>query len=140
MIVGASNFPAQPAAWDSDVHGTFPTAPNTGSHIYFNDGIRNCASPRFVKIPIIAELDWASGPANLPPGNSDPVKIIGFYDAIITDPNETSDFKNPSDVLKTANVQVVWFGPDAHCVGPTGSTLPYTTGSIKTWRLVDQAA
>jgi hypothetical protein len=34
----------------------------------------------------------------------------------------------------------MWFGPNARCVGPNGSTTKFTTGDIKTWRLVNPDA
>jgi hypothetical protein len=34
----------------------------------------------------------------------------------------------------------MWYGPDARCVGPNGSTTAYSPGGIKTYRLVDANA
>jgi hypothetical protein len=112
--------------------------------IWYDDVIQNCASPRLARIPIIAQLDWSPGAAlDLPPGNQDPVKVVGFYSIIIDDPDgdpsASSDLTN-SDALKTVSAVVVWYGPNARCVGPSGSTTPFTTGSFKTYRLVDANA
>ena len=112
--------------------------------LWYDDAITNCSSPRLARIPIIAQLDWSPGtPINLPNGNSDPVKVVGFYNIIIDnpdgDPSASSDLSN-ADALKTVSAVVVWYGPNARCVGPNGSTTPFTTGSIKTYRLVDPGA
>lgn len=144
MITGATNFPMQPPAWDSDVHGPWAGTPNGGSMVWYDDVIRKCDSPRLARVPIIAQLPWAPGQAvNLPPGNSDQVKVIGFYSLVIDDPNgdpsPSSDLTN-SDSLKTANSITVWYGPNARCIGPNGSTTAYSPGAIKTYRLVDANA
>ncbi|MEX2623739.1 MAG: Tad domain-containing protein [Acidimicrobiia bacterium] len=144
IITGTSSFPEQPAAWDSDVHGPFPGTPNGASMLWYNAAIANCDSPRLARIPIIAQLDWAPGSLiNLPNGNSDPVKVVGFYSIIIDnpdgDPSATADLTN-SDSLKTASSYVVWYGPLARCVGPSGSTATFGNGDIKTYRLVNANA
>jgi Flp pilus assembly protein TadG len=143
-VTGTSNFPQQPAAWDGDVHGAFPGTPNGASMLWYDDAIANCDSPRLARIPIIAQLDWAPGSViNLPNGNSDPVKVIGFYSIIIDDPDgdpSASSDLTTSDSLKTASSFMVWYGPNARCVGPSGSTTPFGNGDIKTYRLVDANA
>lgn len=144
IVTGTSNFLSQPSAWDADVHGSFPGTPNGASMLWYDGGIRNCNSPRLARLPIIAQLSWAPGQAvNLPTGNSSPIKIIGFYSIIIDDPDgdpSPSDDLANSDALKTASAVVVWYGPNAHCVGPNGSTTEYAPGEIKTYRLVDPNA
>lgn len=140
IVTGSSNFPMQPPGWDTDVHGPFAATPNGATMIWYDDVIQNCASPRLARIPIIAQLGWSPGAAlDLPPGNQDPVKVIGFYSIIIGDPSAASDLSN-SDSLNTLSAVVVWYGPNARCVGPSGSTTPFTTGSFKSYRLVDANA
>lgn len=77
-------------------------------------------------------------PLNLPGGNSDPVKVVGFYLIALVDPNEPSDFLNPSDSLKNLGGEVLWLGNDASCSGTGGQVKPYEPGDIKVIRLVDQ--
>jgi Flp pilus assembly protein TadG len=145
IVMGTGSFPdGQPPAWDPDVHGPFPGTPNGGSMLWYNGPIENCSSPRLARIPIIAQLDWTPGSAiNLPNGNSDPVKVVGFYSIIIDnpdgDPSASADLTN-SDSLKTASSVVVWYGPLARCVGPSDSTTPFGNGDVKTYRLVDAGA
>jgi Flp pilus assembly protein TadG len=144
IVTGSTNFPMQPPAWDADVHGPWAGTPNGASMIWYDDVITKCDSPRLARVPIIAQLSWAPGQAvNLPNGNSDPVKVIGFYSIVIDnpdgDPDASSDLSN-SDSLKTADSVTVWYGPNARCVGPDGSTTAYSPGDIKTYRLVDPNA
>lgn len=128
----------QPPGWDSDVHGLWPPAA-LDSNYYYNETIAKCDSPRLGRIPIIAQVDWGPGlPLNLPGGNSDPVKVVGFYLVALVDPNESSDFLNPSDSLKNLGGEVLWLGPDASCSGTGGQVKPYQAGDVKVLRLVDQ--
>lgn len=129
----------QPPGWDIDVHGPWPPAA-LDSNFYYNETVAKCDSPRLGRIPIIAQVDWGPGlPLNLPGGNSDPVKVVGFYLVALTDPNESSDFLNPSDSLKNLSGEVLWLGPDANCTGTGGQVKPYAPGDIKVMRLVDQS-
>ena len=133
---------AQPPGWDPDIHGTWPPpAADLDRNFYFNGTIAKCDSPRLGRIPIIAQVDWGPGqPLNLPGGNSDPVKVVGFYLVILTDPNESGDFKNPSDTLKNLSGDILWLGPTASCSGTGGQVKPYEAGDIKVIRLVDQSS
>ena len=128
----------QPPGWDTDLHGVWPPA-DLDRNYYYNGTVAKCESPRLGRIPIIAQVDWGPGvPLNLPGGNSDPVKVVGFYLVILEDPNESSDFLNPSDSLKNLSGKVTWLGPDASCSGTGGKVKPYQPGDVKVLRLVDQ--
>jgi hypothetical protein len=130
----------QPPGWDTDVHGPWPPVA-LDSNYYYNGTIAKCDSPRLGRIPIIAQTDWGPGlPLNLPGGNSDPVKVVGFYLVALTDPNEPTDFLNPSDALKNLGGELLWLGPDASCSGTGGKVKPYEAGDIKVIRLVDPTA
>lgn len=116
-ILGAGKVPldsvAKPSGWIDEVHGTFPPA-----NAWYVDGmVGKCTSPRLVKVPIIAQVGWTPGDTIvLPNGNSDPVQIIGFFDAVIVDPNDNTDLKNgASDNLTTASAEIWWPGPNAKC-------------------------
>jgi Flp pilus assembly protein TadG len=130
----------RPPGWDDDVHGAWPPVA-LDSNYYYNGTIAKCDSPRLGRIPIIAQADWGPGlPLNLPGGNSDPVKVVGFYLVALTDPNEPTDFLNPSDSLKNLSGELLWLGPDASCSGTGGRVKPYEPGDVKVMRLVDQNA
>ncbi len=127
---------AKPAGWIDEVHGTFPPA----NAWYVNGIIGKCTSPRLVKIPIIAQVGWNPGnPIVLPNGNSDPVQVIGFFDAVIVDPNENADLKNgASDNLKTASAEIWWPGPDAQCtIGSKVMPWSEVTDGYSIVKLVD---
>ncbi len=131
-------------AWDPQVHGDMTAVmggPDAAKHLYFDGVIHKCQSPRFARIPIIAQTTWLPGdPVALPGGNSDPVKVVGFYLVILTDPNEPTDFQNPSDALKTTSAVAVWLGGNASCTGTGGQVKPYEQGDAKVFRLVDENA
>ena len=136
----------QPPAFDPQVHAdvtlgqTWADIDKT-NHVYFNETVAKCESPRLGRIPIIAQVGWSPGDTvNLPNGNSDPVEIIGFYLVLLDDPNGPSDFANPSDSLKTLSAKVLWLGPNASCSGTGGTVKPYENGDSKVIRLVDQNA
>jgi hypothetical protein len=130
---------SQPPGWDPQIHGSWPPV-DLDSNYYYNETVAKCDSPRLGRIPIIAQVDWGPGqPLNLPGGNSDPVKVVGFYLVALTDPNESSDFLNPSDSLKNLAGEILWLGPDASCSGTGGQVKPYQAGDIKVLRLVDQS-
>jgi hypothetical protein len=137
-----------PTKFDPEVHADASAVPaedwddvEKTHHIYYNHTIGKCNSPRFARIPIIAQIDWYPGEVvNLPGGNSDPVKVVGFYNVLLEHPIEPADFKNPSDSLKTLSAKAVWFGDDANCIGTGGTVKPYEAGDIKVIRLVDQSA
>jgi hypothetical protein len=130
----------QPTGWDPEVHGPWEPL-DLVRHYYYNGTIAKCDSPRLGRIPIIAQVDWGPGdPLNLPGGNSDPVKVVGFYLIVLEDPNEPTDFLNPSDSLKNLSGKVLWLGPDASCSGTGGQIKPYEPGDAKVLRLVDQSA
>jgi hypothetical protein len=58
----------------------------------------------------------------------------------LEDPNQPSDFDNPSDSLKNLSGKVIWLGSDASCSGTGGKVKPYQSGDVKVLRLVDQNA
>ncbi|MDR9450858.1 MAG: pilus assembly protein [Acidimicrobiia bacterium] len=135
---------SQPPAFDPQVHAalgqTWADIDKT-NHVYFNETVAKCDSPRLGRIPIIAQVGWSPGdPVNLPSGNSDPVEIVGFYLVLLDDPNQPDDFENPSDSLKTLTARVLWLGPNASCSGTGGQVKPYENGDVKVIRLVDQNA
>jgi Flp pilus assembly protein TadG len=130
----------QPPGWDGEVHGSWLGIDPDRTY-YYNGTVAKCDSPRLGRIPIIAQVDWGPGqPLNLPGGNSDPVKAVGFYLVVLEDPNEPSDFLNPSDSLKNLSGKILWLGPDASCSGTGGKIKPYQPGDVKVLRLVDQNA
>jgi hypothetical protein len=65
--------------------------------------------------------------------------VVGIYNGILVNPNDPSDFIGSGN-LKEADSVIMWYGPDARCVGPNGSVTQFTNGSIKTYRLVDAGA
>jgi hypothetical protein len=65
--------------------------------------------------------------------------LVGLYTGILNNPNGPEDFIGSGN-LKEADATIMWFGPNARCVGPNGSTTPYSPGAIKTYRLVDANA
>ena len=67
------------------------------------------------------------------------MRVIGMYTAILVNPDDANDFFGNGN-LKNADSTIIWFGPNARCVGPDGSTTAFSTGSIKTYRLVDENA
>jgi hypothetical protein len=130
----------QPSWWDTSLYGPW-TAADTAAHHYWNDVIAKCDSPRFGAIPIVSsDMNWDLGDPNpgWPNGTKD-MKIIGIYNVIITDPNDTGDFHGNGN-LKQASSILMWYGPDARCVGPSSSNTPFAPGSPKTYRLVDATA
>ena len=135
-----SSFGSQPSFWNTSLHGPWDAA-NTSAHYYYDGIIAKCDSPRLATMPIISEdLNWDLGnPPPTWPNGKKAVKIVGRYSLIITDPNDTGDFHGNGN-LKTASSIIVWYGPNARCVGPDGSTGTFTLGDIKTFRLVDANA
>lgn len=136
----SSALPASaPPTWDTDVHTAFnATTWSNATNVYWDAPIAKCTSPRFVKVPIIAQLDWIPGDdVDPPPGNKDPVKIIGFYDAIIVDPNDAGDFNN-SVTVKTASTAIIWPGPNATCTDLGGA--PFVAGGQSSTRSVKLVA
>jgi Putative Flp pilus-assembly TadE/G-like len=139
-------LPARPAAWEDWIHGPWGTA-DVSNHKWWNDVIAKCDSPRLISFPIVSEeMDWsdtryqAGDPyPQWPNGGSKDMRVIGIYTAILVNPNDANDFFGNGN-LKNADSTIIWFGPNARCVGPDGSTTPFTTGSIKTYRLVDANA
>jgi hypothetical protein len=146
-ILGGSPAPltTQPAGWQAWIHGEWGTA-DVSNHFYWNDVIAKCDSPRLISFPIVSsDLFWsptkyADGEPfpDWPPGNKQ-MKVVGMYNGILLKPNSAGDFIGGGN-LKEASSVIVWFGPDARCVGPSGSTTPFSSGDIKTWRLVDATA
>lgn len=74
-----------------------------------------------------------------PNGGNKNMRVLGMYPGILVNPNDAGDFQG-SGQLKRADSAIMWFGSDARCVGPNGSTTAFTAGSIKTYRLVNANA
>jgi hypothetical protein len=141
-----NSLASPPAKFDADVHADAMVPQgwldiDKTNHMYYDSTIGKCNSPRFARIPIIAQVTWGPGVVvNLPGGNSDPVKVVGFYTVVLEHPIVTGDFKNPSDSLKTVSARAVWFGDNANCIGTGGEVKPYEPGDAKVLRLVDESA
>lgn len=140
-----SSLTSQPAGWEAWIHGEWGTA-DVSNHYYWNDIVAKCDSPRLVSYPIISsDLSWSETKYNngepYPdwPNGHKQLLVIGMYNGILIDPNDAGDFIGMGN-LKKASTVIIWFGPDARCVGPNGATTPYSVGDIKTWRLVDESA
>jgi len=142
-----SSLSSRPAGWEDWIHGDWDDVANRTNHYYWDDVIAKCDSPRLVSFPIVsADLDWSQEKYDdgeefpeWPNGTSDPMRVLALHNAILVDPNSADDFQG-SGQLKTASTAIMWFGPNARCVGPNGSTTKFTTGDIKTWRLVNPDA
>jgi hypothetical protein len=131
---------SQPAWWEPSLFGPW-TAANTDAHYYWDDVIAKCDSPRLASMPIISEdLGWDIGdpPPTWPNGKKD-VKIVGRYNIIITNPNQASDWHGNGNLKEAASI-IMWFGPNARCVGPSSSNTPFAPGSPKTYRLVNPSS
>lgn len=112
-----SRFTSRPAWWDTSLYGGYDTA-NTTNHFYWDQPIAHCDSPRLVAIPIVtADLAWKLGnaPSGWPSGRKD-MKVVGMLDVIIQQPFSDADFTGSGN-LKRATAAVIWFGPEATCVG-----------------------
>jgi Flp pilus assembly protein TadG len=131
---------SQPSWWDTSLYGPWSVA-GTAAHYYWDAVIAKCDSPRFGAIPIVSQnMNWNLGDSNpgWPNGKKD-MKIVGMYNVIITDPNDPGDFHGNGN-LKQASSILMWYGPNARCVGPSSSNTPFAPGSPKTYRLVDATA
>lgn len=147
QVLGSAAAPltTQPAGWEPWIHGEWGTA-DVSNHFYWNEVIAKCDSPRLVSFPIVSsDLSWSEAKYNngdpypdWPPGN-DQMLVVGTYNGILIKPNSSGDFLGNGN-LKEASSAIIWFGPDARCVGPDGSTTPYAPGDIKSWRLVEAGA
>lgn len=148
-VLGGSPSPlsSRPAGWEDWIHGDWNDPATHANHYYWNDVIAKCDSPRLVSFPIVsADLDWSQAKYDAgepfpewPSGTSQPMRVLALHNAILADPNSADDFQG-SGQLKKASTYIMWFGPNARCVGPNGSTTAFTTGDIKTWRLVNPGA
>jgi hypothetical protein len=152
QVLGGSPTPlasafggAAPAGWQEWIHGVWGVA-DVSNHFYWNDVIAKCDSPRLVAFPIVAsDLSWspamyaAGNPYPIWPNGNKDMLVVGIYNGILVNPNDSSDFIGSGN-LKEADSSIMWYGPDARCVGPNGSTTPFATGAIKTYRLVDANA
>jgi hypothetical protein len=135
-----------PPGWQEWIHGVWGTA-DISNHRYWDDVIAKCDSPRLISFPIVSsDLTWSAGSyvsgtpfPTWPNGMSDPMLVVGLYTGILNNPNGPEDFIGSGN-LKEADATIMWFGPNARCVGPNGSTTPYSPGAIKTYRLVDANA
>ena len=152
QILGASATPlasafggSQPPNWQEWIHGIWGLA-DVSNHFYYDGVIAKCDSPRLISFPIVAsDLTWSASSyvtgmlfPSWPNGNK-PMLVVGIYTGILVNPNGPEDFIGSGN-LKEADSTIMWFGPNARCVGPDGSTTAYTPGSIKTFRLVDANA
>ena len=135
-----------PSGWEDWIHGPWGTV-DVSNHYFWNGPISKCDSPRLITFPIVSsEMDWsetrylAGDPfPSWPNGGNKNMRVLGIYTGILVNPNDANDFQG-SGQLKRADSSIMWFGSDARCVGPNGSTTPFTTGSLKTYRLVDANA
>lgn len=124
------------AAWNGeDVDGHDPEihGPLHDGMLYIDGPIAHCDSPRLVQVPILAQMGWMPGMDQeivVPDGNSEQVQVIGFYNAVIVDPNGSDDFGTggPDNVLNTSAV-IWWPGPNAECE-VDGEWLPWSDASI----------
>ncbi len=152
QVLGGSPTPlmsafggAAPPGWEEWIHGVWGTA-DVSNHFYWNDVIAKCDSPRLVAFPIVSsDLSWTQAKyesgapyPTWPNGNKD-MLVVGIYNGVLVNPNDPSDFIGSGN-LKEADSSIIWYGPDARCVGPNGSTTPFASGGIKTFRLVDANA
>jgi hypothetical protein len=136
---------AAPPGWEEWIHGVWGSV-DVSNHYYWNDVIAKCDSPRLISFPIVSsDLTWSQAtyvsgmPFPIWPSGNKDMLVVGLYSGILVNPNGAEDFIGSGN-LKTADSAIMWYGPDARCVGPNGSTTPYSLGSIKTYRLVDANA
>ncbi len=146
-VLGSSPSPLsfQPAGWQDWIHGEWGTV-DVSNHFYWNDVVAKCDSPRLVSFPIVSsDLEWSQtkydNGDDFPewPNGHKQMRVIGIYNGILIKPNSSADFIGAGN-LKEASSAIIWFGPDARCVGPSGSTTTFSAGDIKSWRLVDAGA
>jgi hypothetical protein len=119
---------------------------DVSNHFYWNDVIAKCDSPRLISFPIVSsDLTWSEAgyfsgkPFPVWPNGNKSMLVVGLYNGILVNPNGPEDFIGSGN-LKEADSLIMWYGPDARCVGPNGSTAAYSSGGIKTYRLVDANA
>jgi Flp pilus assembly protein TadG len=136
---------APPPGWEEWIHGVWGTVDVT-NHFYWNDVVAKCDSPRLISFPIVSEdLTWSEAgyfsgkPFPGWPNGDKSMLVVGLYNGILVNPNGPEDFIGSGN-LKEADSVIMWFGPDARCVGPNGSTTAYSPGGLKTYRLVDANA
>lgn len=102
---------SRPSFFNEQVYGPYAAAMN--DHYYWDADIKKCDSPRLATIPIVSEdKDWAPGdPAgDWVNGNSNNLKIVGFYTVYIREPNTAGE----NGIFQA---DVVWFGDNATCDG-----------------------
>ncbi|MDX1747956.1 MAG: hypothetical protein R3324_18640, partial [Halobacteriales archaeon] len=102
-----------PDGYDPKLHGDLHDG-----MLYIDGPIPHCGSPRLIQVPIVAQVGWEPGEEfEVPNGNSELVKVVGFYHAVIVDPDDADDFgKGSSDNLTTASAVIWWPGPNAECL------------------------
>jgi hypothetical protein len=104
---------SQPGWWIPSLWGDWPS--ELGVHYWYDGIVAKCDSPRLARIPIITDnMNWNIGdaPGSWPGKKS--VKIVGFFDVIVIDPNDPSDFQGSGN-LKTSSAIIMWYGPNAIC-------------------------
>ena len=129
-------FGASYATWNGesvDTHDPEIHGPLHNQMLDIDGPIAHCDSPRLVQVPILAQIGWMPGMDQeivVPEGNSEQVQVIGFYNAVIVDPNGSDDFGTggPDNVLNTSAL-IWWPGPDAECM-VDGEWLPWSEASI----------
>jgi hypothetical protein len=135
QIMGAASTPlfaafgSQPSWWETSLYGPW-NATNTMEHVYYDGVVAKCDSPRLTQVPIVVENNnWNIGDPNAGtwPNGSKEMKIIGFLDVILKDPNDNSDFQG-SGTAKRISADIVWFGPNAIC--SDGSPVGVLNGII----------
>lgn len=114
-------------SYDAELHG-----PLTADQLFVDGPIPHCDSPRLIRVPIVVQVDWDPGEEfEIPSGNSQMVKVVGFYDAVIVDPDGVDDFgKGGSDNLTTASAKIWWPGPNAECANEEGEWIPWDEASV----------
>jgi hypothetical protein len=152
QVLGASPTPlnsafggSPPPAWQEWIHGVWGTV-DVSNHYYWDGIIAKCDSPRLISFPIVSsDLTWSSAsyftgkPFPAWPSGNKSMLVVGLYSGILVNPNGSEDFIGSGN-LKEADSAIMWFGPNARCVGPDGSLSTFSLGDIKTYRLVDASA
>lgn len=104
-----------PSWWIPSLHGPWDSSYLAG-HYWYDGVVAKCDSPRKAQVPIVVhDDDWDIGDGNPGwPSGTKTMKIIGFLDVIIKDPNDSGDFQGNSS-LKSFSADIIWYGPNAVC-------------------------
>ena len=110
-----SAFPNRPGWWNEDLYGPYNAAA-TSNHYWYSGTVAKCESKLIAGVPIATDdLDWNLGDphAGFPNGNKQ-VKVVGWYDVIITEPDASNDWQGNKN-LKTFHAVVIWYAPGTTC-------------------------